>query len=253
MTGVLASHGIKLPNRTGIFGGYPGSCARYEVVRNSDIAKILASGRAVDRLDAIGGQYEVLGSISAGVAVPRGDVVNIRLQNGGGYGDPLDREPEAVLRDVRNGSASPAMASALYGVVIKDNSVDHAATTTRRKELRSKRLASMRPPRAAGGGSGRANGGMATPWGDSLVVHSHGPGSATIACKHCGTTLGPLTADWRDLAGVVTLAGEQLGPYVEVHDELVVEQFVCPSCAASLWVEVLSPNAPPAPDFALAT
>jgi N-methylhydantoinase B len=62
----------------------------------------------------------------------------------GGYGDPLDREPDAVLRDVHNGSVSPAMASALYGVVIADSSVDHAATTARRKEIRSSRLASMR-------------------------------------------------------------------------------------------------------------
>lgn len=253
VTGVLASHGIKLPNRTGIFGGYPGSCARYEVVRKSDISKILAAGRSVDRLDAIGGQYEVLGSISAGVAVPRGDVVNIRLQNGGGYGDPLDREPDAALNDVRNGSVSPAMASALYGVVITDDSVDHAATAARRKEIRGKRLASMRAPRAAGRGSGRANGGTAIPWGDSLVVHGSGDDSTTVACKHCGAMLGPLKADWRDLAGVVKLTGEQLGPYVEVHDELVAEQFVCPSCAASLWVEVLSPKAPPAPDFTLAT
>jgi hypothetical protein len=60
-----------------------------------------------------------------------------------------------------------------------------------------------------------------------------------------------LKADWRDLAGVISLTGEQLGPYVEVHDELVAEQFVCPSSAASLWVEVLSSNAPPARDFAL--
>ena len=202
-------------------------------------------------LDAIGGHYEVLGSVSAGVPVPRGDVVNIRLQNGGGYGDPLDRAPEAVARDVRNGSVSPETANALYGVMIVDNSVDQAATTARRKEIRSNRLAAMRPPRVAGGGSDRANNGAAIPWGDSLVIQSHGQHSTTVACKHCGAALGPLQADWRDLAGIVTLTCEQFGPYVEVHDDLVAEQFVCPSCAASLWVEVLSPSAPPAPDFAL--
>jgi N-methylhydantoinase B len=193
----------------------------------------------------------VLGSVSAGVPVPRGDVVNIRLQNGGGYGDPLDREPEAVLRDVHIGSVSRQIANALYGVVIANNSLDEAATTARRKEIRSNRLASMRPPRAVGGGSRIANGGAAIPWGDSLVVHSEGQHAATVACKHCGATLGPLKADWRDLAGVVTLSGEQLGPYVEVHEELVAEQFVCTNCAASLWVEVVSPSAPPAPDFGL--
>ena len=223
------------------------------MVRNSDIAKILASGGMVDRLDRIGGHYEVLGSVSAGVPVPRGDVVNIRLQNGGGYGDPLDRDAAAVLRDVQNGSVSAKMAPSLYGVVIAADSVDHATTEARRREIRSNRLASMRAPRASGGeGAYHADDGTAIPWGDSLVVHRHGH-RATVACNHCGTSLGPLKADWRDLAGVVTLKGEQLGPYVEVHDDLVAEQFVCPRCAASLWVEVLSPKAPPAPDFTLAT
>ena len=258
VTGVLASHGIKLPNRTGIFGGYPGSCARYEIVRNSDIAKILASGRMVERLDRIGGQYEVLGSVSAGVKVPRGDVVNIRLQNGGGYGDPLDRDPASVLRDVLNGSASAEMARDLYGVVLAGAAVDDAATRAHRADIRRLRLAAMRPPHGArtGGlaGAGTSAGtDTAIPWGDSLVVHRHGHGPATVACKHCNAALGELSADWRDLAGVVTLTGKQLGPYVEVHEDLVAEQFICPSCAASLWVEVLSPKARPAPDFALAS
>jgi hypothetical protein len=127
------------------------------------------------------------------------------------------------------------------------------STTARRKDIRSHRLASMRPPRAASGGSQRPNGGTAVPWGDPLLVHHQGQHVATAACKHCNAALGSLKADWRDLAGVVTLSGEQLGPYVEVNDELVAEQFACPSCAASLWVEVLSPKAPPASDFALAT
>ena len=35
-------------------------------------------------------------------------------------------------------------------------------------------------------------------------------------------------------------------------DDLVAEQFICPSCAASLWVDVLARKVPPAPDFALA-
>ena len=46
------------------------------------------------------------------------------LAGAGGWGDPLERDPAAVLRDVRNELLSPAKALADYGVVIADAKVD---------------------------------------------------------------------------------------------------------------------------------
>ena len=59
-----------------------------------------------------------------------GDVFRHVLAGGGGYGDPLERAPEAVLRDVRNEVLSAEKAEADYGVVVDTRTwmVDAAAT-----------------------------------------------------------------------------------------------------------------------------
>jgi N-methylhydantoinase B len=48
-----------------------------------------------------------------------GEVVSIQTSGGGGYGDPLARNLDAVAADVRSGLLSPEMAEAEYGVVIE--------------------------------------------------------------------------------------------------------------------------------------
>jgi N-methylhydantoinase B len=57
---------------------------------------------------------------------------------GGGWGSPLDRDPMAVLRDVRDGTVSRHAARDIYGVVIADDgrSLDTAATERQRAALR---------------------------------------------------------------------------------------------------------------------
>lgn len=67
-----------------------------------------------------------------------GDVLYVATQGGGGYGDPLEREPARVWDDVRNELVSPREAEAEYGVVITDGMVDDEATTRRRDALRTR-------------------------------------------------------------------------------------------------------------------
>ena len=71
----------------------------------------------------------------------RGDVVRWVLPGGGGWGDPLEREPQRVLRDVRNELVSPATAEREYGVVIDTERwrVDEAATARLREQRRAAR------------------------------------------------------------------------------------------------------------------
>ncbi len=59
-----------------------------------------------------------------------GDMIQFQSAGGGGYGDPLQRDPEAVEADVRNGYVSIERAREDYGVVIDPASlkVDPAAT-----------------------------------------------------------------------------------------------------------------------------
>ena len=48
----------------------------------------------------------------------KGDLVSLRLPGAGGYGDPRDRDPEAIRRDVRDGKVSQEKAKEEYGIEI---------------------------------------------------------------------------------------------------------------------------------------
>ena len=71
-----------------------------------------------------------------------GDAYILRSGGGGGYGSPLDREPEKVERDVRQGYVTKAAAEKLYGLVFHDGTldVDLVRTQKRREEMRGQGL-----------------------------------------------------------------------------------------------------------------
>jgi len=75
------------------------------------------------------------------MTIKRGDVFRHVLAGAGGWGDPLERDPDTVLRDVRNELLSPDKAAADYGVVIDTKAwrVDTAATAQRRSVIRARR------------------------------------------------------------------------------------------------------------------
>ncbi|HEY3190518.1 MAG TPA: hydantoinase B/oxoprolinase family protein, partial [Solirubrobacteraceae bacterium] len=75
-----------------------------------------------------------------GQAIRAGDVVVMQSAGGGGFGDPLARDPERVRRDVRGGYVSPERAREGYGVVLTAaGEVDAAATAAERAGLASAR------------------------------------------------------------------------------------------------------------------
>lgn len=114
---VIAERGLVAPQ--GLFGGLEGGKFASSVTR------------------ADGSRHEIP-SKGEYVVVHKGDVVRVRPAAGGGYGSPLDREPERVLEDVLDGYVSAEAAFDLYGVVLGADgvSVDAAATEARRALLR---------------------------------------------------------------------------------------------------------------------
>jgi N-methylhydantoinase B len=61
---------------------------------------------------------------------------------GGGYGDPLARDPRRVVQRLTDGWISERRALDVYGVVVDaDRRVDEAATAARRDRLRADRAA----------------------------------------------------------------------------------------------------------------
>ena len=82
----------------GLMGGHPGSPGAYTLIR--------ANGEAV-RLPS-----------KCTVEMYRGDTLVILTPGGGGYGNPSERAPELVLRDVANGLVSPKEAKRIYGIQV---------------------------------------------------------------------------------------------------------------------------------------
>jgi N-methylhydantoinase B len=73
--------------------------------------------------------------------IRRGDVFRHEVAGAGGWGDPLERDPAMVLRDVRNGFVSAEAARAAYGVVLMGApiEVDAAATDSLRRAMTKQR------------------------------------------------------------------------------------------------------------------
>jgi N-methylhydantoinase B len=80
----------------GLFGGKPG-----------------ATGKLF--LNPDGANPRELKSKTFGCPLRRGDVLSMRTQGGGGYGPPEERDPQAVMRDLREGKLTAERAKADYG------------------------------------------------------------------------------------------------------------------------------------------
>ncbi len=142
----VSTMGVEPLNGTGLCGGYPSHNVKIRIARQSNISEILGSGRLLNNFEEAVGRVEALPSKGVTI-VEEDDVVSLEWNGGGGYGDPLDREPARVAQDVKDGLVSAPCARELYGVVIDSRSqeVDPAATGEMRKAIRQARLNSKCP------------------------------------------------------------------------------------------------------------
>jgi len=124
-----------------------GLAARLEV--RSEAREPITVGVRLDRIDhpalgLFGGKPGGTAAVSVNgkpvhskktLALATGDVFAVRCAGGAGYGDPHERPPEAVLRDVKGGYVSARVARDDYGVALDaaGDSVDAEGTRRLRK------------------------------------------------------------------------------------------------------------------------
>ena len=73
-----------------------------------------------------------------GVKLRQGQRLRLETPGGGGWGDPLNRMPEDVARDLQQGFISADVAGAIYGVAVDaTGAVSAQATATLRKAMAS--------------------------------------------------------------------------------------------------------------------
>ena len=103
----------------GVNGGKPGARAR-KILEKAD------------------GSSMIVGNKLENVAVEAGDRLHFITWGGGGWGDPLERDPALVAKEIAQGLVTAEGARA-YGVVIADGAVDADATTALRADMAESR------------------------------------------------------------------------------------------------------------------
>jgi N-methylhydantoinase B len=114
--GVRSDKAVHAPH--GLFGGADGALA-VNVIRSA------AGHRTLPPMPMVP------------ITLSRGEVYCHVMAGGGGFGDPLAREPDRVRTDVLDGKVSREHARSAYGVVIDDDGVNAAATQALRTALRA--------------------------------------------------------------------------------------------------------------------
>jgi len=227
----VASYGTEGPTTLGLAGGFPGMQNRAFVIRNDDdpYAGAPAAPGATQ-----------LPAATTGLALAQGDYLFVAGVGAGGYGDPLDRDPELVLRDVLDHAVSSDSAARVYGVVVQSRALDLAATESRRREERERRLEAAACGRAAT--AARAQDSIRLfEIGDYLTVWSGSP--PAIACSVCEHTYCTVDQNHKEYAAVEETTLEEYGILRSVP-ELIVRRFYCPICAVQFWVDVVEHGDP---------
>lgn len=104
----------------GVNGGHPGQRAR----------------KVLERAD---GTTQIIGNKVEDVPVKAGELLHFITWGGGGWGDPLERDPQTVALEIRQGLVTPQGARH-YGVVASDEGViDADATAALREEMQAAR------------------------------------------------------------------------------------------------------------------
>ena len=121
---VISGKGSKHPMSEGLAGGFPGATNSYRHVTGDE-----SDNQNVEQIQW--GVYPLMGN----------DQLHVDWNGGGGYGDPLDREPELVARDFSEGLISKSSAYNIYGVVLNDEGeLNKEETVSLREKLRKARI-----------------------------------------------------------------------------------------------------------------
>ncbi|MGI0092258.1 MAG: hydantoinase B/oxoprolinase family protein [Nitrososphaerales archaeon] len=220
----FASRGVDVPPSAGIFGGYPSNLNRAEVIRASPFLSDMKKGKKLPAmLDDVEDRGMILPACVHRLTLESNDAFFYRWDGGGGYGDPLDRDPEEVIKDTRDGTVSAKLALKIYGVVMSRDGEFHdsALTERERRRIRFKRARTHKLRQ----GNFRQTGLL--PLGPYLGID---PKRNDVKCVCCGYVFCRLNGNPKEHAGVrESKIGNGKFPGGE---ELVRKEYFCPGCGS---------------------
>jgi N-methylhydantoinase B len=244
--GLATNEGI--PKTPGLFGGGMGSIMRTRVIQGSDLRAKFAAGEMPQDLDELAGTELQIGGKPDGFPVTDDDVLYWNWLAPGGYGDPLTRDPDEVLADLRSGAISPHDAGEVYCVKLdsEGKELDREATAKRRERKLLERLHDCGVERDALAPAAEVVAGAET-IADAYVIDRD---EGVFRCHRCATDLGALDGNPKLAMASRERPTHSLDPsYPEVSkfvdDEVVFRDYCCPGCGVRLATETGYPGEAP--------
>ncbi len=233
---LTACHGYESPTSRGMFGGYPSGCNRRRLLKNTNVRSFIDRGVMPSSLDDIEGEEIVMSAKPPLFDFNPDDVYEWGPTAGGGWGDPLEREPARVADDVKLAACGDDTARRIYGVALDASGVvDMAATEALRKQIRARRLQSA-PKKQLPEAIDTRRASPVALFGDKAGFVEH-QGKLFLRCG-CGHTLASATDNWKDYACANNMQAQDLGPRVRMHEELEATAYSCPACARLLDIDI---------------
>jgi N-methylhydantoinase B len=255
----VATSGVAVPTSLGSFGGHPGVPNAFKIKRGTNIrSDWFADARIPATLEDLEGDLHVIRPQEANFIQTPDDVYEVWCSTGGGWGDPLDREPRKVAEDVELGYCSRESAEAIFGTVLRDDgTLDEPATKARRQEHRDERLSGVDGGRASGNGAGPpADRDVLMAVGEYLVVQRDTSGIARFACSRCGFDLGAVDANYKEVCVHKDRPITDLGPRFPdpayfVDAAILCREYYCPGCATLMQLDITRAEDPVLSDLVL--
>lgn len=142
--------GSRLPANQGIFGGYPSNVGYVSHLLNTNLYELTKQGilPLTDPSDFseitkhVAGDFRRFETSAPTIPMKEGDIWTELSNGGGGLGDPLERDPELIVEDIKTKQATLRMAERVYHVSIDPQTleIDYEKTEQLREETRKRRL-----------------------------------------------------------------------------------------------------------------
>jgi N-methylhydantoinase B/oxoprolinase/acetone carboxylase alpha subunit len=154
---VSSVHSDKIFDNQGMCGGYPGPSPRFHHVnRDTNIADLAADKQPLPHVEGdpsdpdlkrlVDGEFYTVDGVFLEQALKNDDIHQFFYNTAGGYGDPIERDPQLARKDLDHGIQSASLLQEVHGIVAdydgdsRRHVIDLDATEKRRAEIRHERL-----------------------------------------------------------------------------------------------------------------
>lgn len=259
-TATLVSQNPRLTTQFGLNGGHWANTGDFLHVEGSNVRAEFAVGKLPSTPEAVRdleGDHSWLPAKAIHVPFGENEVIEHLVFGGGGYGDPLQRDPQLVAKDKRAGDVTNYAVDNIYGVVLDaSGEPDADGTRRRREELISKRL-----EEAVAGEPGKQPKGELSRVADiaeALRASVDEAGEHFFVCRCCDTSICGLDQNYKQHSHRIETSLSAIDPEIfghiedpafELDEPTSYRMYVCPSCAVAFENELTLASAPPIRDI----